>query len=86
MVELQREIANIYIQQGTLSGAIVAYRQIIEVEPDDANTYLALGKLLVTQQRAVEARKNLETAERLFNQQGNIEGLALARKALAEIK
>lgn len=86
LIDLQREIANLYIQQGSLSGAIVAYRQIIETEPDDAETYLALGNLLVTQQRVTEARKTLEMAERLFNQQGNIDGLAQARKALADIK
>jgi uncharacterized protein HemY len=64
----------------------VAYRQILEAEPEDAATYLALGKLLVTQQRAIEARKMLESAERFFNQQGNIDGLTQARKALAELR
>jgi len=86
LIDLQREIANLYIQQGSLSGAIVAYREIIEAEPEEAETYLALGKLLVTQQRVTEARKNLETAERLFNQQGNIDGLAQTRKVLSELK
>ncbi|MFO0050624.1 MAG: tetratricopeptide repeat protein, partial [Pseudanabaena sp.] len=86
LIELQRAIADIYIQQGSLSGAIVAYRQILEAEPEDAPTYLALGKLLATQQRAIEARKMLESAERFFNRQGNIDGLAQARKALAELK
>jgi tetratricopeptide (TPR) repeat protein len=86
LVRLQKEIANLYIQQGSLSGAIVAYRQILEVEPEDAPTYLALGKLLVTQQRTTEARKMLESAERFFNQQGNVDGLAQTRKALAELK
>jgi tetratricopeptide (TPR) repeat protein len=86
LIELQRAIADIYIQQGSLSGAIVAYRQILEAEPEDAPTYLALGKLLATQQRAIEARKMLESAERFFNQQGNIDGLKEARKALADLK
>jgi Flp pilus assembly protein TadD len=85
-VELQRAIADLYIQQGSLSGAIVAYRQIIEVEPEEAATYLSLGKLLATQQRFDEARKTLGTAERLFNQQGNIDGLTQTRKALSELK
>ena len=75
-----------YIQQGSLSGAIVAYRQILETDPEDAATHLALGKLLASQQRGIEARKMLETAESLFNQQGNMDGLAQARKAIAELK
>ena len=86
LVEIQRAIADLYIQQGSLSGAIVAYRQILEAEPEDAATYLALGKLLATQERAIEARKMLENAERFFNQQGNVDGLAQARKALTELK
>jgi len=86
LIELQKAIADLYIQQGSLSGAIVAYRQILEVEPEDAVTYLALGKILTTQQRVTEARKMLENAERFFNRQGNIDGVNQARKALAEIK
>ena len=86
LVEIQRAIADLYIQQGSLSGAIVAYRQILEAEPEDAATYLALGKLLATQERTIEARKMLENAERFFNQQGNVDGLAQARKALTELK
>jgi hypothetical protein len=62
-----------------------------EVLPDrltspDAATDLVLGKLLATQQRAIEARKMLENAERFFNQQANVDGLAQARKALLELK
>ena len=86
LIEVQKAIADLYIQQGSLSGAIVAYRQILEAEPEDAATYLTLGKLLVTQQRFDEARKMLGTAERLFNQQGNVDGLAQTRKALLELR
>jgi tetratricopeptide (TPR) repeat protein len=84
--KIQNAIADLYIQQGSLSGAIVAYRQILETDPEDAATHLALGKLLASQQRAIEARKMLETAENLFNRQGNVDGLAQTRKALAELK
>lgn len=49
--KIQNAIADLYIQQGSLSGAIVAYRQILETDPEDAETHLALGKLLAAQQR-----------------------------------
>ncbi|NUN67719.1 tetratricopeptide repeat protein [Pseudanabaena biceps] len=86
VVAIQKAIANIYIKQGSLSGAIVAYRQILDAEPEDAETYLSLGKILASQQRTTEARQMLENAERFFNRQNNADGLTQTRKALAELK
>jgi tetratricopeptide (TPR) repeat protein len=85
-INIQRAIANIYLKQGSLSGAIVAYRQITDLNPDDAAAHLALGKILSSQQRYGEARRSLEYAEKIYNQQGDIEGLTQTRKALAELR
>lgn len=64
--EIYRKVANLHMQRNFTAAAIVAYRQLLERFPDDAPTYLELGKIFAQQKRRSEARQMLQTAATLY--------------------
>lgn len=86
MIAIQQKLAEVYLAQNMTSWAIVTYRRILELDPNNAETYLTLGRILARQNRKQEAIKFLEQAETLFNRQGNSTGSAEARQELSRLR
>jgi len=80
--QIQRAIAALYLRQNNISGAIVAYRDILDKNSEDGAAHFALGKLLLEQQRKQEASQAFKQAERIFSAKGDNKSLVEVRKFL----
>jgi len=81
-VQIQKAIAAVYLRQNNISGAIVAYRDILSINSEDGSAHFALGKLLLEQGRKPEAIESLKQSERIFASKGDTKSLAEVRKLL----
>ncbi|MCS6959349.1 MAG: tetratricopeptide repeat protein [Pseudanabaenaceae cyanobacterium SKYGB_i_bin29] len=82
--EIYRKIANLQLQRNFTAAAIVAYRQLLERFPDDAPTYLELGRIFVQQKRRSEARQMLERAAAFYSNDPST--MATVRSLLEQIQ
>jgi tetratricopeptide (TPR) repeat protein len=78
-------LGELYLQQEDYLRAIVAYRELIELAPEEADAYYHLGLALNGRNRTAEALDALETALGLYQQQGNTEGVDKVEAAIDDL-
>ncbi|MBN1762821.1 MAG: tetratricopeptide repeat protein, partial [Methanomicrobia archaeon] len=61
------------------------YKEAIRINPDYAEAHGNLGILYSQTKRVEEARKELETARRLFEEQGRAEDVKIAEELLKSL-
>ncbi|HBK64935.1 MAG TPA: Tfp pilus assembly protein PilF, partial [Cyanobacteria bacterium UBA11166] len=66
--------------------AIVAYRRLTEIAPQDPKAYYNLGLALKGRDRTTEAIAAIEKARDLYKRQGNSQGVRQAESLLRELK
>uniref|UniRef100_A0ACD5GX01 Tetratricopeptide repeat protein n=1 Tax=Desertifilum tharense IPPAS B-1220 TaxID=1781255 RepID=A0ACD5GX01_9CYAN len=79
-------IADILTQQQDYLLAIVAYRKLIELAPNNPQAYYRLGLALQTRERRLEAREALEKARDLFRAQNQADGVRQVEEALRRLR
>ncbi|NJK60773.1 MAG: tetratricopeptide repeat protein [Oscillatoriales cyanobacterium SM2_1_8] len=84
--EIPRAIAAIHQRRGFTSAEIVAYRRLLEIDPDDAAANRTLGTLLAQQRRHAEAIPFLEKAAQHYVRQGDRQTAAEISRLLGEIR
>jgi Flp pilus assembly protein TadD len=79
-------IGEILLEQENFLEAIVAYRRLTELTPEDAKAYYNLGIALKKRDRTDEAIAALKKARELYQRQGKKEGTQQAESLLQELK
>jgi tetratricopeptide (TPR) repeat protein len=84
--EARFAIGEIYLLQSDYISAIIAYRDYVNLMPNDPAGYYGLGKALAARDRTSEAIANLEKARSLYQQQGKQKEAAIVEKTLKNIQ
>ncbi len=79
-------LGQLYIQQQNWAQAALAYRQVIELEPELAVAHHQLGLALHRQKKNLEAESVLLTARSLYQRQENATGLSQVEQLLNQVK
>jgi Flp pilus assembly protein TadD len=66
--------------------AIIAYRRLVELAPQDPRAYYNLGLALKERDRIADAIAAVEKARDLYQRQGKNEGAQKAESLLQELK
>ena len=82
LAEAQAAIGEVYINQEDYLRAIVAYRRLLEITPNNPTAYYQLGVALKGRDRPQEAKEAFNRARDLFRQANDAEGLQKAESAL----
>jgi len=60
--EAQEALADLSLQGGDVLVAIIGYRRLVELQPNNGMAHFKLGKALATQGRNFEARESFDRA------------------------
>ena len=86
LIEAHAAIGEIQLEKEDYFSAIVTFRRVINLDPENANAYYNLGVGLLAQQRKSEAIAAFEQARDLYKQQGKTEELEKTKEILQELK
>jgi len=75
-------IASIREQQNDDLMAIIAYRQVLQIDRTNAIAYLKMGEALQRRERLIEAKSAFQEALSLYQTQGDREGVQKAQAAI----
>ncbi|MGL5509310.1 MAG: tetratricopeptide repeat protein, partial [Microcoleaceae cyanobacterium] len=79
---IHQAIGDLYLGQQDYNAASMSYRKVVELAPNNAEAHYTLAMILKERNRTSEAKRILQTALELYQQQSNTEGVKKAQEAL----
>ena len=78
-------VGRIQLAQKDYLGAIITYKDLIEVIPDNPEPYYYLGMAFKERDRKGEAKKALEYAKKLYQEYDHTEGIKKVDELLKQL-
>ncbi|MBE9009050.1 tetratricopeptide repeat protein [Pseudanabaenaceae cyanobacterium LEGE 13415] len=86
LVEAQFALGEAALAQNETMRAMLAFREVVKLDPNNAYAYYQMGIALKARDLPRDAIEAFDTARKLFEEQGKIEEMKQAEKAIEETK
>ncbi|NEO25739.1 MAG: tetratricopeptide repeat protein [Kamptonema sp. SIO4C4] len=83
--EVHVAVGNFWMSRNMFLMATVSYRRATELDPHNPKIFQKLGEALQNRRRPEEAKDILETARRLYREQGDSEGVTQVNQLIEDI-